>query len=75
MIDTSPGITKKYRAMIMSKTPTERLKMASRMFDSGKKLVKAGIIAKSGILSEEEMRAAIFTRMYQQNFWHAIADL
>lgn len=52
----------------MSKTSTERLKMASRMFDSGKILVKAGIIAKRGILSEEEMRAAIFTRMYQSDF-------
>ena len=68
MIDTSPELARKYREMIMSKTPIERLKMVSGMFDTGKKLVKAGIIAKNGVLSEAEMRAAIFTRLYQRDF-------
>ena len=68
MIDTSPVVAVKYREMIMSKTPTERLKMAGRMFDSGKKLVIAGINAKNSTLSESEIRAAIFTRMYQSDF-------
>jgi hypothetical protein len=68
MGDTSMDIEKRYRDMIMAKTPEERLRMASRMFDSARKLVIAGILRERPNLSESQLRARLFLRMYERDF-------
>jgi hypothetical protein len=68
MSDTSTGIEQRYREMLMSKSPAERLKMASRMFDSARKLVMAGILKEEGHIDTLRLRAQLFLRMYGNDF-------
>ena len=68
MKDTSKNIEIKYREMLMSLTPEERLKMASRMFDTARKLVIAGILKKNKHLSPSQLRIQIFLRFYGKDF-------
>jgi hypothetical protein len=60
MNDTSPDIEKRMTQMMMSRTPTERLRMAGSMFDTARKLMKAGIQHEMGMLNEAQMRAQLF---------------
>jgi len=68
MNDTSRIIEKKFVTMIMSLTPTERLRMASRMFDSGRKLAIAGLLSRKLPLHPSQLRALLFLRMYGSDF-------
>ena len=64
MSDTSVDIEKRMSEMIARRTPVERLKMASSMFDLGKKLMVAGLQQEYGSLNEAQIRARIFLRLY-----------
>ena len=64
MSDTSVDIEKRMSEMITRRTPVERLKMASSMFDLGKKLMVAGLQQEHGSLNEAQIRARIFLRLY-----------
>lgn len=64
MSDTSVDIEKRMLQMIARRTPSERLKMASSMFDLGKKLMVAGLLRENGSLNEAQLRARIFLRLY-----------
>lgn len=65
MTDTSRDITIRYRRMLMSLTPAERLGMASRMFDAARALALAGIRARLGKdATEQELRVELFLRFY-----------
>ncbi len=44
MSDTSPKIEQLYNKMLLSKSPSERLRMTSRMYDSAKKLAISGLL-------------------------------
>ena len=68
MNDTSPAIKKRFQEMVMSRTPQERLQMASRMFDSGRKLAIAGIEDRKKGLSKKQLRAQLFIRLYGHDF-------
>jgi len=68
MDDTSEKIEQRYKKMLLSKPPVERLKMASRMYDSGKKLVIAGILNGRQRLDTPQLRAQVFLRMYGNDF-------
>ncbi len=68
MRDTPPEVEQRYRKMLMSRTPAERLKMASRMFDSARKLVIAGILREGNRLDASQLRAQLFLRMYGCDF-------
>ena len=68
MNDTPVKIEQRYKEMLMSKTPLERLKMASRMYDSGRKLVIAGILKKKPQLDLSRLREELFLRMYGSDF-------
>lgn len=68
MNDTTPAIEKRMMRMMMSKTPTERLKMASSMFDTARTLMKAGILHEMGPLNNAQLRAQMFLRMYGDCF-------
>ena len=68
MSDTSREIEQRYKEMLLSRTPLERLKMASRMYDSGRKLVIAGIQHGKHPLTASQLRGQIFLRMYGSDF-------
>jgi len=68
MDDTSAKMEQRYKEMILSKPPIERLMMASRMYDSGRKLVIAGILKEKRHLDTSRLRAQIFLRMYGNDF-------
>lgn len=70
MNDTSKNIEKKMAMMIMSRTPVDRLRMASSMFDAGKKLMKAGLQNENGLLNEAQIRAQMFLKLYGDSFTH-----
>lgn len=71
MNDTSENIKNRMRQMIMSRTATDRLRMAGSMFDSGKKLVKAGLLNEKGTLTEAQLRTHIFLKLYGEYFTQA----
>jgi len=57
--------------MIMSRSPVDRLRMASSMFDTGKKLIKAGLQNEKGSFNEAQLRAQIFLKLYGESFTQA----
>lgn len=71
MNDTSLSIEKRMALMIASRTPVERLRMASSMFDLGKKLMKAGLQNENGLLNEAQLRTQMFLKLYGDCFTHA----
>lgn len=71
MNDTSLSIEKRMAQMVASRTPVERLRMAGSMFDSGKKIMKAGLQNEKGSLNEAQLRAQMFLRLYGDCFTHA----
>ncbi len=68
MGDTPKQIQLKYNEMLMALTPTERLRMVSRMYDSYRKLVISGIKNEMGQLTTSQLRGQLFLRMYGNEF-------
>lgn len=68
MSDTPTQIQQRYKEMLMSRTPTERLRMVSRMYDTGRKLVIAGIQNGRQQLNGSQLRGQLFLRMYGSDF-------
>ena len=68
MNDTQPKTEQHYKEMLLSKSPLERLQMTSRMFDSGRKLVIAGILKEKPYLNSSQLRALLFLRLYGTDF-------
>ena len=68
MSDASKQIEQRYKEMLLSRTPLERLKMASRMHDSGRKLVITGIQHGKHPLTASQLRGQVFLRMYGIDF-------
>ena len=68
MSDASKQMEQRYKEMLMSRTSLERLKMASRMYDSGRKLIISGIRNGKPPLSAAQLRGQVFLRMYGMDF-------
>jgi len=68
MSDTPKQIQLRYNKMLMSLTPSDRLRMVSRMYDSGRKLVISGIKNGSQRLSTSQLRGQLFLRIYGSDF-------
>ncbi len=68
MSDTPTQIQQRYKEMLMSRTPTERLRMVSRMYDTGRKLVISGIQNRKQQLNGSQLRGQLFLRMYRSDF-------
>ena len=68
MSDTPTQIQQRYKEMLMSRTPTERLRMVSRMYNSGRKLVISGIQNRRHELNASQLRGQLFLRMYGNDF-------
>ena len=71
MSDTSLNIEKRMAQMIALRTPLERLRMASSMFDMGRKLMKAGLQNENGLLNEAQLRTQMFLKLYGESFTNA----
>lgn len=68
MNDTTPEIEKRISAMMAAKTSAERLRMAGSMFDTGITLLRAGLKRQNPELSEGQLRAQVFLRLYGEDF-------
>lgn len=56
--------------MIASRTPVQRLRMASSMFSSAKKIMKAGLQNEKCSLNEAQLRTQMFLRLYGEFYTH-----
>jgi hypothetical protein len=70
MNDTSPDIEARVARMMAERTPTERLHMASSMFDTAKEIIRAGLLQENPSLNEAQLRARMFVRMHGDCFPH-----
>ena len=68
MNDTPTKIKQLYNEMLLSKSPSERLRMASRMYDSVKKLAISGIVNERQHLDQPRLRRELFLRIYGNDF-------
>ncbi len=68
MSDTPAQIQIRYKEMLMSLTPSERLRMVSRMYDSGRKLVISGIQNGRQQLSDSQLREQFFLHKNGNDF-------
>jgi len=68
MNDTPSEVEQRYKKMLLSRRPSERLKMASRMYDSGRKLVISGIQKSKQQINTSQLRGQLFLRMYGSDF-------
>ena len=68
MRDTVVAVEARFRKLIMSRSPAERLAMACRMFRTGKSLARAGLLRDHGPLSDDDLRRHIFLRFYSEDF-------
>jgi hypothetical protein len=68
MKDTPPDVEAMYRDMLMAKSPGERVAMATRMFQTAKKLVIAGLRDRYGDLGEADLREKLFLIFYGGEF-------
>lgn len=67
MKDTPPEIEAIFLQMMMKKTPEERFKMATGMFEDAKALVLASF-PEEVLKSPTETRCQLFLRFYGQDF-------
>ncbi len=68
MNDTSPVMEKKWRDLMMARSPSERMSMCMSMLASAKQLVKAGILTKNPQLSPKELSREVFLRFYRDDY-------
>lgn len=64
MNDTTPRAAALYQAMLLARTPEQRMQMASSAFDSARAIVLASIRAQFPSLDEREVRVQLFLRTY-----------
>ena len=65
MSDTPLDVEKRFRTMMASRTPEDRLRMASRMFSTAQALVLSGAGADE---SDAGRREHLFLRFYARDF-------
>lgn len=68
MNDTTPDMEKRFASMIAARSPADRLRMASSMFDTGRTLLRIGLMRKNESISEGQLRAQVFLRLYGEDF-------
>ena len=66
--DTSPEVEARYRAMLLARSPEERLRMAGSMFSDARRLVVASILAANPTASPGDIRRELFLRFYGHEF-------
>jgi len=74
MDDTSPEIKEKMIEMIQAKTPEERAKMGSSMYDTARALIVRAILEENPDISLAGLRQQIFLKFYGDDFDPATRD-
>jgi hypothetical protein len=72
--DTSPETEARYHAMLLARSPEQRLRMAGSMFSTARRLVVASILAADPSASPADIRRALFLRFYGQEFDRAARE-
>ena len=68
MTDTTPEVMQRYRAMLLARSPEERLKMGCSMSATARALVRASMLAQDPQASPAALRRALFLRFYGHEF-------
>ena len=68
MSDTHTPIEQRYKEMLLARTPSEKMRMVSRMYDSARKLVISGVQNGNQQLTASQLRGQLFLRMYAGDF-------
>ena len=68
MTDTPPEVMQRYRAMLLARSPEERLKMGCSMGATARALVRAWVLARDPHASPAAVRRALFLRFYGHEF-------
>ena len=68
MNDTSPDVAAEIDALMAQRSGSDRVRMASEMFDLAKRLAAAGIRAENPTIGDEELRVRLFERLYGDDF-------
>jgi hypothetical protein len=68
MNDTPRDVEFRFREMVLTRSPSERLAMACRMFTTARALVLAGIPGAWEDSTSGELRRLLFLRTYGQDF-------
>ena len=68
MNDTSPEMEARYRAMLLARSPEERLRMAGSMYSAARRLAVASILAADPSASPAAICRALFLRFYGHEF-------
>jgi len=66
--DTPPEVMQRYRAMLLGRSPEERLKMGCSMGATARVLVRASVLARDPHASPAAVRRALFLRFYGHEF-------
>ena len=64
MSDATPVVEEKLRELLAARSPTERVRMTSRMFATAKALAIAGLRSSDPALSERDLRHGLLLRLY-----------
>ena len=68
MTDTPPDVMQRYRAMLLARSPEERVKMGGSMSATARALVRASVLAQDPQASPVALRRALFLRFYGHEF-------
>jgi len=66
--DTPPEVMQRYRAMLLKRSPEERLRMGCSMGATARVLVRASVLAQEPHASPAALRRALFLRFYGHEF-------
>jgi len=66
--DTPPEVMRRYRTMLLARSPEERLKMGCSMGATARALVRASVLAQDPNASPAAVRRALFLRFYGHEF-------
>ncbi len=68
LTDTSPGVARMYRQMLLRRSGVERVRMGASMFATARALALASIRATEPSVSAAALRRALFVRFYGGDF-------
>jgi len=68
MNDTSETVEARYRVMLLSLPPQERMRRAAAMFSDARKLVEKSIRLRHAQASAGELKIELFKRLYACDF-------
>jgi hypothetical protein len=68
MSDTPPEVLRQYHALLLARSPADRLKMGCSMSATTRALVRASVLARAPHATPAALRCALFLRFYGDEF-------